>query len=146
MIYYIAFIRNNEIEVLKLASGNNEPEGLREDGSEVVHIDFAIDNRNDFIMTHYWDDEWKEREVSPNKHSKWVNNQWEWSWDDLIQEVREIRNRLLQSSDWTQMSDSPLSEDEKLDWQIYREELRSLSFVEDNISNVKDVDWPKKPK
>jgi hypothetical protein len=52
----------------------------------------------------------------------------------------------LSKSDWTQMPDSPLSEDDKLDWQIYREELRSLSFVQDNISNVKDVDWPKEPK
>ena len=36
------------------------------------------------------------------------------------------RNRRLSESDWTQSSDSPLSEDKKKEWATYRQALRDL--------------------
>ena len=41
-------------------------------------------------------------------------------------EFREKRDRLLQASDWTQMSDSPLSDTKKAEWATYRQALRDL--------------------
>ena len=41
-------------------------------------------------------------------------------------EIREERNRLLQESDWTQMPDAPLCEEEKKAWAAYRKALRDL--------------------
>jgi len=145
MIYYIAYIRNNEIQTLKLASGSNEPEGLREDGTTIVHIDFVVQDKSDFIQTHYWDGDWKEREPSPNRHSTWVDGEWVWNQEDLMNEVRSIRTSLLYGCDWTQLSDSPLTDEVKLEWQQYRQELRDLQFVSNDISNVADINWPTQP-
>ena len=40
--------------------------------------------------------------------------------------VRIERNNLLSESDWTQMSDSPLSDSKKTEWATYRQSLRDL--------------------
>ena len=39
---------------------------------------------------------------------------------------RSERNRLLAETDWTQVSDSPLSSDKKTEWANYRTALRNL--------------------
>jgi uncharacterized protein Usg len=145
MIYYIAYIRNNEIQTLKLASGSNEPEGLREDGTTIVHIDFVVQDKTDFIQTHYWDGDWKQREPSPNIHSSWVDGEWVWDQEDLMNEVRFMRNRIIASTDWTQLSDSPLSTDMKNAWAGYRQELRDLDFIDPDMSNINQVNWPEPP-
>lgn len=41
-------------------------------------------------------------------------------------EIRDKRNRLLASSDWTVMPDSPLSESKQNEWKTYRQNLRDL--------------------
>ena len=40
--------------------------------------------------------------------------------------LREERNKLLVESDWTEFSNSPLSEDKKAEWKTYRQSLRDL--------------------
>lgn len=40
--------------------------------------------------------------------------------------IRNQRNDLLAQSDWTQLNDAPLSDDEKNAWAIYRQELRDI--------------------
>lgn len=145
MIYQIATIVNSQIQTLKLASGENLPEGVQENGATIVYIDFPIEDNVQFIKTHYWDGEWKERSEPPNRHAYWTGSDWEWSFDDLLEDVRKVRNRLLSSSDWTQLQDSPLSEDQKEEWQLYRMVLRDLDFVATDISSVSDVVWPDKP-
>jgi len=52
------------------------------------------------------------------------------------------RNRLLAESDWTQLSDSPLSEDILAAWSVYRQDLRDLT---DEIDENGEVDFPEKP-
>lgn len=58
-----------------------------------------------------------------------------------INDIRSERNRLLSECDWTQLQDSPLSDEEKLSWQWYRQSLRDFPGVVD-LSNVV---WPEKP-
>ena len=41
-------------------------------------------------------------------------------------ELRRLRNIFLLESDWTQFSDSPLTDEQKNLWSIYRQELRDL--------------------
>ena len=41
-------------------------------------------------------------------------------------ELRRIRNALLRDSDWTQFNDSPMSEEQKQAWVVYRQALRDL--------------------
>ena len=60
----------------------------------------------------------------------------------LIQKIRSRRNQLLRDSDWTQMPDSPLPEEEKTAWQTYRQALRDVPQQEGFPENVT---WPDAP-
>jgi hypothetical protein len=57
---------------------------------------------------------------------------------------RETRNKLLDGSDWTQMNDSPLSNEAKTSWSTYRQELRGITDL-DAWPNLADEDWPVAP-
>lgn len=56
--------------------------------------------------------------------------------------VREQRNVLLTESDWTQLDDSPVTNDKKLEWASYRQELRNIP---DQEGFPFQVVWPSKP-
>ena len=43
-----------------------------------------------------------------------------------ISDMRDERNSLLAQSDWTQMTDSPLSDSKKQEWATYRQALRDF--------------------
>ena len=57
---------------------------------------------------------------------------------------RTNRNKLLDDSDWTQMNDSPLSNEVKTAWATYRQELRGISDL-DAWPNLSEDDWPVAP-
>lgn len=57
---------------------------------------------------------------------------------------RTARNKLLADSDWTQINDSPLSNEVKTAWATYRQELRGISDLAE-WPNLSDDDWPVKP-
>jgi hypothetical protein len=50
--------------------------------------------------------------------------------DRLAATHRATRNELLASSDWTQMPDSPLTDEVKVSWATYRSSLRDLPTSE----------------
>jgi len=50
--------------------------------------------------------------------------------DRLATAHREQRNALLTASDWTQMPDSPLTDEAKTSWATYRTALRNLPTSE----------------
>lgn len=59
---------------------------------------------------------------------------------------RSERNQMLDSSDWTQMPDSPLSASKKAEWATYRQTLRDLPSQEwFSIKLARQNDWPNKP-
>tara|TARA_Y100001958_G_scaffold89599_1_gene60975 strand:- start:202 stop:441 length:240 start_codon:yes stop_codon:yes gene_type:complete len=66
--------------------------------------------------------------------------------------LRNVRNQLLEKSDWTQINDSQLSTDKKTEWQKYRQELRDITkkFVsmdeKDENGNDTGFKFPDKPK
>ena len=64
---------------------------------------------------------------------------------DILPEVRRKRNTLLSESDWTQMSDSPLSVSKKQEWATYRQELRDLPSLYQSANNIADVIFPSNP-
>jgi len=57
---------------------------------------------------------------------------------------RTSRNKLLETSDWTQMNDSPLTNELKTAWATFRQELRGLTDV-DAWPNLANDDWPVAP-
>jgi hypothetical protein len=71
----------------------------------------------------------------------WANG----AFDRAIAGLRQRRNVLLSSSDWTVLSDSPLSETEKTAWLEYRQDLRDITEGLDTEAKVKAVVFPVKP-
>jgi hypothetical protein len=57
---------------------------------------------------------------------------------------RVTRNKLLADTDWTQINDSPLSNEDKTAWATYRQELRGITDL-DAWPNLADDDWPIAP-
>ena len=58
-------------------------------------------------------------------------------------DLRQLRNKLLQDSDWTVLPDSPIAD--KTAWQNYRTELRDLTNGLTTVEQVGAVTWPTKP-
>lgn len=56
--------------------------------------------------------------------------------------VRAKRDSLITESDWTQMSDSPLTAEQKSEFVEYRKTLRDLP---QSTTNPDDIVWPLKP-
>ena len=55
--------------------------------------------------------------------------------------VRKDRNVKLQDSDWTQIIDSPLTDEKKTEWQTYRQSLRDITKQSDPFN----ITWPTEP-
>jgi len=55
--------------------------------------------------------------------------------------IRPERDELLSKSDWTQCADSPLSDEKKEEWKIYRQALRDMT----SQSDPQNATWPVKP-
>tara|TARA_R100000654_G_scaffold36655_1_gene62308 strand:- start:953 stop:1378 length:426 start_codon:yes stop_codon:yes gene_type:complete len=63
----------------------------------------------------------------------------------LLEWVRTERNELLQSTDWTQVSDSPLEADKRTEWQLYRQRLRDLPASNGLAKTIDDISFPDPP-
>jgi hypothetical protein len=71
----------------------------------------------------------------------WANG----AFDRAIAGLRSKRNSLIASSDWTVLSDSPLSETEKTAWLEYRQDLRDITEGLNTVAKVNAVVFPTKP-
>ena len=61
---------------------------------------------------------------------------------DYIGALRHYRDTLLRESDWTQFTDSPLTDSKKTEWKTYRQSLRDLPATEADPENAT---FPTKP-
>lgn len=59
--------------------------------------------------------------------------------DELAKEIRVKRNILLSQSDWTQLQDAKLADEQRQIWQNYRQLLRDIP---QQINFPKQVAWP----
>lgn len=82
------------------------------------------------------------------------NSQIGWTWDGSewleppkpivsFNMLREERDKLLAESDYTQIADVPFSDEKKLEWLMYRQELRDLP---DEYEPTSTPSYPNKPK
>jgi len=76
---------------------------------------------------------WIVTDASPEEIQQRIESQWS--------TIRSIRNEYLQECDWTQLADSPLTDEEKQEWSIYRQKLRDITLQEDPFN----INWPTKP-
>jgi hypothetical protein len=56
--------------------------------------------------------------------------------------LRLERDKLLTESDWTQYNDSPLTDEVKAEWAVYRQSLRDLP---ENTDDPANPTWPTPP-
>lgn len=68
------------------------------------------------------------------EEQKSIEEQWK--------KIREERNKLLLNCDWTQLSDTNVSEQDRILWSAYRQQLRDLPST---ITDPFDVVWPVPP-
>jgi len=71
----------------------------------------------------------------------WANG----AFDRAIAGLRQKRNALIASSDWTVLSDSPLSAELKTAWLEYRQNLRDITEGVNTVAKVNAVVFPDKP-
>jgi hypothetical protein len=75
----------------------------------------------------------KVRNKTPQEIEHELNGQWTF--------IRYRRNEFLTECDWTQLQDSPLSEQKQQEWKTYRQSLRDITEQSDPFNIV----WPIKP-
>jgi hypothetical protein len=106
---------------------------------EVISVPLDLDITKDYIETtpilisNKYYQNWDVVDASEEKKNQRISNKWE--------EVRTIRNQSLKDSDWTQLSDSPLTVEKKMEWAAYRQALRDVTLQEDPFN----ITWLIKP-
>mgnify|MGYP005991736425 FL=1 len=65
--------------------------------------------------------------------------------DNVLDIVRNLRNSLLSECDWTQASDTPLTDSKKAEWATYRQTLRDLPANNTSATSIDDVTFPTPP-
>jgi len=146
--HHVAYVKDQQVIMLQNAIGNLPAEGLDENGYTVVHVDFQISERSEWMKTHYWDGSvWQTREAAPNDYCTWDATTSTWTWDNetVMTQVRFKRNTKLRASDWTQMADSPLTDAKKTEWADYRQSLRDLPLNQSSPASLEVVVWPTEP-
>jgi len=61
---------------------------------------------------------------------------------DNLELIRSKRNSLLSESDWTQVTDNPLTDTQRQDWAAYRQDLRDIT---ETYTDPLTIVWPDKP-
>lgn len=72
-----------------------------------------------------------------NKTQQEITEETEGMW----RAIRDRRNELLSETDWTQLPDSPLTNQKQTEWQVYRQQLRDITTQISPFS----IDWPTPP-
>jgi len=62
--------------------------------------------------------------------------------DNLLRELREVRNTKLQETDWMACADVPTMSTE---WTAYRQSLRDITNGLTTVADIEAVTWPTKP-
>lgn len=63
----------------------------------------------------------------------------------VLASMRDTRDAMLASCDWTQMTDSPFSDSKKAEWMTYRQALRDVPANNSDATDLSDIIWPTKP-
>ena len=106
----------------------------------------------DYFMTNYWydmsaGDFVKVKSEKPNDYAIYESETETWTWDaaSVLTDIRRERDGRLGRSDWTQLSDTNLTADQKAEAVNYRRALRDITIDIGNPANTAAVDWPTPP-
>jgi propanediol dehydratase large subunit len=65
--------------------------------------------------------------------------------DMAMEDLRAKRNKDLQDSDWTQLTDNTLTSAQRNAWMQFRTELRNITDGLTTVEQVNNIDYPDKP-
>jgi hypothetical protein len=67
--------------------------------------------------------------------------------EEFLQALRQIRTIRLSETDWTALTDCPLSAEKKNEYEVYRQNLRDLPnlYKDNDILLLDNVAWPDPP-
>jgi len=143
---------------LQFPQGEISGIGLSEDGKyrniRLMQEDVPDDERcSDFayFIDHYCydkrDGSFVEIPTRINNYATWdiPNSRWVWDSALVLADIRGLRNRMLVSTDWTQIPDNVLTDAQKSEAQTYRTALRNITNSLDNPENEHGVSWPTAP-
>ena len=65
--------------------------------------------------------------------------------DRAMEDLRAKRDKDLVDSDWTQLGDTTLTNDQKQAWMRFRTELRNITDGLTTVDDVNNLDYPDKP-
>jgi hypothetical protein len=86
---------------------------------------------------------WVEIPDEDAAHIGWAFDGTTWTEPTVsAEDLRVERDALLTESDFTQLADSPLTDEQKAAWATYRQQLRDLP---DSYVPVAEPEWPTKP-
>ena len=67
------------------------------------------------------------------------------AFDRAIADLRSRRNKDLADSDWSQLTDTTLTSQQKSEWQQYRTNLRNITDGLSTVADVNGISYPSKP-
>ena len=76
---------------------------------------------------------------------------WNWTIITLDQNylinkfIRFRRDAELRDTDWTHVSDAPLTVEQKQQWAQYRQSLRDLTNLYPEVDESTEIEWPQRP-
>jgi hypothetical protein len=113
-----------------------------------VHIS-ANEDPVEFSDTLFWSFQASRFLPKPSRPSfahDWHNSgTWVFNQDKFWTFIRNKRSHELYLSDWTQMPDAPLTEEEKEEWRLYRQSLRDIPASNQGVTVESLINWPEKP-
>ena len=149
MAHRFAFI-NSEGELKGITSPADDDQyvnlGQYGDNTAVI-IPAEIDN-DELMVLGWYDtdtDQWKDRTECPSLYHLWQDKQWTFNSDNFFEIVREQRDQKLFESDWTQMSDAPITDAKRAEWVTYRQVLRDIPATYSDATAMDAITFPAKP-
>jgi hypothetical protein len=126
---------------------NQWPDRSIQDNYFIVHLPEDTD-MVEFSELNYWNiqtAEWVRRARRPNIYYYWNGIEWQLDQEKLYANIRDERNSKLFACDWTQLPDTPLNQETKLQWVVYRQALRDIPSNLQGITAPNQVQWPMPP-
>jgi len=148
-IHHLAYAKSGEFITLQspiLPAG--EHGSTDENGITLVHITTPVENGAQWLESHYWNGSTiVDRGTKPSVYSTWdsENLQWTTDSDALMIDIRGKRSFRLKNSDWTQLPDNGLTEEQVTEAKTYRQALRDVPANNSGVARIEDVVWPTKP-
>lgn len=119
-----------------------------EAGYIFVEVDNSLDG--DLDRYRYIDGYFVDIGERPSRHHQYDGDKWVDPRPDTeknaeaLEELRQLRNAKLRETDWTQLPDAALTEQERIDWSLFRQKLRDLPQKYANITSINLVTFPTK--